>query len=96
MFNNFNFFINDKFWQILNVRLIKILFKKLSWFLFKKIWNFLWNIPRIKQSKKQSQRGGCGSCYYVCTHETFVIELDVLIITCILDIEQQDEVERCI
>ncbi len=64
--------------------------------LIKKFWNFLWNIPRIKQSKKQSQRGGCGSCYYVCTHETFVIELDVLIKTLILDIEQQDEVERCI
>lgn len=27
----------------------------------------MWNIPRIKQSKEQSQRGGCGLCYCICT-----------------------------
>jgi len=27
----------------------------------------LWNIPRIKQSQKQSQKGECGSCYCVYT-----------------------------
>jgi hypothetical protein len=38
----------------------------------------LWNISRIKQSKKQSQKGGCGSCYPVCTHKYLVYKLKFL------------------
>ncbi len=30
------------------------------------ILKVLWNIPRMKQFEKQSQRGKCGSCYPIC------------------------------
>jgi hypothetical protein len=49
-----------------------------------------------KTIQKVVPKGRCGSCYCVYTHETFTIKLDVLIRTSILDIKQQDEVERCI
>jgi hypothetical protein len=58
MFNNLNFFK----WYILDKFLMQALSKYYNFLKY-----FLWNILKIKQSKKQSQRGGCGSCYPICS-----------------------------
>jgi hypothetical protein len=49
-FNNFNFSLNDIFWQ--NFNAYQNIVKKIIMIKKKHFWNFLWNIPRIKQSKK--------------------------------------------
>jgi hypothetical protein len=72
MFKNFNLFLNDIFWQILNARIMKVLLKKLSWFL--KIFSKTFvEYSKNKVVKKTTQRGECGSYYCICTLITHLI-----------------------